>query len=68
MVKLENHFLKINKFKKENHCQLLSMEELMLLNCGVGEDSWKSLGLQGNQIFNPEINKSTLNIYWKGCC
>ena len=23
-------------------------EELMLLNCGVGEDSWESLGLQGN--------------------
>ena len=22
--------------------------ELMLLNCGVGEDSWKSLGLQGD--------------------
>ena len=21
----------------------------MLLNCGVGEDSWESLGLQGNQ-------------------
>ena len=27
----------------------LSTEELMLLNCGVGEDSWESLGLQGNQ-------------------
>ena len=26
----------------------LSAEELMLLNCGVGEDSWKSLGLQGD--------------------
>ena len=24
----------------------LSIEELMLLNCGVGEDSWESLGLQ----------------------
>ena len=23
-------------------------QELMLLNCGVGEDSWKSLGLQGD--------------------
>ena len=23
-------------------------EELMLLNCGVGEDSWESLGLQGD--------------------
>ena len=27
----------------------LSAEELMLLKCGVGEDSWESLGLQGNQ-------------------
>ena len=26
-----------------------SVEELMLLNCGVGEDSWESLGLQGDQ-------------------
>ena len=23
--------------------------KLMLLNCGVGEDSWESLGLQGDQ-------------------
>ena len=27
----------------------LSTEELMLLNCGVGEDSCESLGLQGDQ-------------------
>ena len=26
----------------------LSSEELMLLNCGVGEDSQESLGLQGD--------------------
>ena len=26
----------------------LSTEESMLLNCGVGEDSWESLGLQGD--------------------
>ena len=25
----------------------LSTEELMLLNCGVGEDSWESIGLEG---------------------
>ena len=24
-------------------------KELMLLNCGVGEDSWESLGLQRDQ-------------------
>ena len=27
----------------------LSTEELMLLNCGVGEDSWEFLGLRSNQ-------------------
>ena len=28
--------------------QPMIVEELMLLNCGVGEDSWESLGLQGD--------------------
>ena len=28
----------------------LTTEELMLLNCGVGEDSSESLGLQGDPI------------------
>ena len=28
----------------------LSTEELMLLNCGVGEDSCESLGLQGDPV------------------
>ena len=28
----------------------LSTEELMFLNCGVVEDSWESLGLQGDPI------------------
>ena len=27
----------------------------MLLSCGVGEDSWESLGLQGDQSFLKEI-------------
>ena len=31
----------------------LGPEELMLLNCGVGEDSWESLGWQGDQT-SPE--------------
>ena len=26
----------------------LSAEEFMLLNCGVGKDSWESLGQQGD--------------------
>ena len=28
----------------------LSAEESLLLNCGVGEDSWESLGLQGDPV------------------
>ena len=35
----------------------LSTEELMLLNCGVGEDSRESLGLKGDQT-NPKGNQS----------
>ena len=29
-------------------CESMSAEELMFLNCGVGEDSWEFLGLQGD--------------------
>ena len=32
----------------------LSAEELMLLNCGVGEDSCESLGLQEIQLVHSE--------------
>ena len=42
-------------------------EELMLLNCGAGEDSWESLGQQGDQI-NLSLRKSTLNIHWQDWC
>ena len=36
----------------------LSAEELMLLNCGVGEDSWESLGLQGDPTSHSEEGPS----------
>ena len=39
----------------------------MLLNCGVREDSWESLGLQGDQT-SPSQRKSVLNIHWKDWC
>ena len=32
----------------------LSTKELMLLNCGVGEESWESLGLQGDPTVHCE--------------
>ena len=31
-------------------------KKLMLLNCGVGEDTWESLGLQGDQAVNTKGN------------
>ena len=42
----------------------LSTKELMLLNCGVGEDSWESLGLQGDPT-SPFWRRSVLGIHWK---
>ena len=42
----------------------LSAEELMLLNCGVGEDSWESLGLQGTAR---RSNQSILKEISPGC-
>ena len=38
---------------KKAECQ-----ELMILNCGVGEDSWESLGLQEIQPVHPKGNQS----------
>ena len=45
----------------------LSTEELMLLNCGVGEDSWESLGLQGDPT-SPLWRRSVLGVDWKDWC
>ena len=39
----------------------------MLLNCGVGEDSSESVGLQGNPT-SPSSRKSVLNVLWKNRC
>ena len=44
----------------------LSNEELMLLNCGVGEDSWESLGQQDQT--SQFWRKSTLNNHCKDWC
>ena len=45
----------------------LSTKELMLLTCGVGEDSWESLELQENQTSQSQ-RRSVLNIHWKDWC
>ena len=39
----------------------------MLLKCGVGEDSWESLGLQGDPT-SPSYRKWVLTIHWKDWC
>ena len=39
----------------------------MLLNCGVGEDSWESLGLQGDPI-SSSSRRSVLGVHWKDWC
>ena len=39
----------------------------MLLNCGVGEDSWESLGLQGDPT-SPSYGRSVLGVHWKDWC
>ena len=39
----------------------------MLLNCGVGEDSWESLGLQGDPT-SPFWRRSVLGVHWKDWC
>ena len=45
----------------------LSSEELMRLNCGVGEDSWESLGLQGDPT-SPFWRRSALGVFWREWC
>ena len=47
--------------------QVERSQELMLLNCGAGEDSWESLGLQGDPT-SPSQRRSVLNVHWKDWC
>ena len=39
----------------------------MLLNCGVGDNSWESLGLQGDPT-SPFWRRSALGFLWKDWC
>ena len=39
----------IQKIEEEGSCPNSFLEVSIFLNCGVGEDSLKSLGLQGDQ-------------------
>ena len=42
----------------------LSTEELMILNCGVGEDSRESLGLQGEPTIGRTDVEAETPILW----
>ena len=44
-----------------------STKEMMLLNCGGGENSWESLGQQGDQT-SQSYRRSILNTHWKDWC
>ena len=46
---------------------LKKAEHQRILNCGVGEDYWESLGLQGNPT-SPSKRKLVMNIHWKDWC
>ena len=39
----------------------------MILNCGVGDDSWESLRLQGDPT-SPSWRRSVLGVHWKDWC
>ena len=39
----------------------------MLLSCGVGEDSWESLGQQGDPT-SPSYRRSVLSVHWRDWC
>ena len=45
----------------------LSTEKLMLLSCGVVEDSWESLGLQRDPT-SSSWRRSVLGVHWKDWC
>ena len=45
----------------------LSAKEFMLLNCGVGEDAWESVGLWEDQT-SQFSRISVLNIHWNDWC
>ena len=66
-------YRKPQTFDQPNNYELLGLwrklraKELMFLNCGVGEDSWKSLGLQRDPT-SPFWRRPALGFLWKEWC
>ena len=48
-----------------HHCRV--EKKLMLLNCSAGEDSYRSLGLQGDPT-SPSKRRPVLGVHWKDWC
>ena len=64
--KIKSNFETLKEWtNQENHREGWVLKGLS--NCGTGEDSWESLGLQGDQT-SPSYRRSTLNIHWKDWC
>ena len=59
--------ISIDLFVKNNHFTSDYTMCTMILNCGVGEDSWESLGLQGDPT-SPFWRRSALGFLWKEWC
>ena len=56
-MEFSNHIVKamvfpVVMYRCDSWTIKLSAEELMFLNCGVGEDFWESLEQQGDQILD----------------
>ena len=52
---------------KKAECQRIDQKHQLFLNCGVGEDSWESLGLQGDQpweFFGRNDAKAETPVLW----
>ena len=67
IIKSEVNQTEEDKYMRVRLWRMLRAEELMLLNCGVGEDSWESLGLQRDPT-SPFWRRSSLGFLWKEWC
>ena len=67
IIKSEVNQTEEDKYMRVRLWRRLRAEELMLLNCGVGEDSWESLGLQRDPT-SPFWRRSSLGFLWKEWC
>ena len=53
--------------RKSQHYKCWQHWEHLIFDCGVGEDSWESLGLQGDPT-NLSYRRSVLGVHWRDWC